>query len=76
MIAAADDVDFEDRLEHRRMVAAARRLLSDCRAHGAPLASIQLRENVPRRFYATRGSGLRSPALICAELGARFATEV
>ncbi len=71
MTAAFDDIAFEDARERSRCIAAARGHLRQLRAAGAPLASRPLRETVPRRFYATHGSGVRSPAEICAALGAR-----
>lgn len=69
MTALLDEIDFADRLERLQLVAASRGLLRDLRAFGTPLRSRLLRESVPLRFYATRGSSMRSPALICAEAG-------
>ena len=68
-MADFDDIEFEDRRDRAQLIAASRNLLADCRRSGATLQSIALRENNPRRYYVTRGSGMRSPALSVAELG-------
>lgn len=70
MRALLDDLEFEDRLDRLRLEAANRALLRALQAFAAPPRSHRLRAGWPRRFYAVRGSMMRSPALICAEHGA------
>ena len=53
-----------------RLEAASRGLLRALEAFAKQPRSHRLRAGWPRRFYVTHGSMMRSPALICAELGA------
>ena len=70
MSARLDEIEFEDRLDRLRLEAADRDLLRALQAFATPPRSHRLREGVPCRFYAVHGSMMRSPALICADLGA------
>ena len=70
MTAIFDEVEFEDRLDCLRAKAHDRGMLRALHAFASPPSSLAFREGIPRRLYAVHGSMMRSPALICAELGA------
>lgn len=67
MTPAADEIAFADHIERLQLVAASRNLLRALAAHSRPPASHNLPAGHPVRIYPMNHSGMRSPALICAE---------